>query len=746
MEARTQADFSHVVRFYEDDPFLLDEVGRFIGDALRMADAGVVIATKAHLDGIEERMRAAGADVAAATAEGRYVPLDAAETLAAFMVEGLPDARRFAEVVGGVLAHASQGGRRLRAFGEMVALLWARGEPQAAIRLEQLWNELGTRYAFSLLCAYPMRGFARAEHQDRFRKICAEHSGVIPVESYAAQSTPDQWLRIIAQLQQTAHALDAEVAERMAIERALRRREKELSDFLENGAVGLHQVGPDGVILWANQAELDMLGYAPHEYIGRHVAEFHVDRPVIDAILNRLFLGETLRDHPARLRCKDGTIRHVLINSNALWEDGRFIHTRCFTRDVTERWRMEVERDELLAREQAARAQAEAASRSKDEFLATLSHELRTPLTAILGWVQMLQSGRLAPSQFAHALAVVERNTRAQVRLIEDLLDVSRIITGKLRLELDPVELVEIVRAVLETVRPAAEAKGVALVSALEPSVGPIAGDADRLQQIVWNLLSNGVKYTPAGGRVEVGLTRTGSRVRITVTDTGIGIRPEFLPHLFDRFSQADSGPARTHTGLGLGLAIVRHLTELHGGTVHAESAGEGRGATFTVDLPLARPAVAEPRPARAAAAPANGPPPATRLALDGLRILVVDDHDDARELLGAILRLHGGAVHECGSMAAALEALERLAFDVLVSDIGLPGGSGYDLIRAVRARAAPGRGIPALAVSAYARPEDRVRALEAGYERHISKPVDPERLVRLVAALARRTDTGRSR
>jgi len=360
-------------------------------------------------------------------------------------------------------------------------------------------------------------------------------------------------------------------------------RDKELSDFLETAVESLHRVGPKGTILWANKAELDLLGYTAEEYVGHHISEFHTDRVVIEDILGRLIRGESLRNYPAQVRCKDGSIKDVLINSNALWQDGEFIHTRCFTRDITALRCAEREREVLLARERAARAQAEAVSGRKDEFLATISHELRTPLHSILGWVHMLRGGQLDAAKTLQGFEAIERNAQAQVRLVEDLLDQASIITGKFRLDLRHVALEPVIRAAMEAVLPTATRKNIQLEPALDPTVGLVLGDSLRLQQIVWNLLSNAVKYTPAGGRVEVRLDRLASKARITVKDTGIGIEADFLPHVFDRFNQGATRLTDAPGGLGLGLTIAQHLVKLHGGTIHAESPGKGQGAVFTV-------------------------------------------------------------------------------------------------------------------------------------------------------------------
>jgi PAS domain S-box-containing protein len=380
---------------------------------------------------------------------------------------------------------------------------------------------------------------------------------------------------------------------------------------------------------------------------------------------------------------------------------------------------------------------AEAANRAKDEFLATLSHELRTPLTAVMGWVRMLRTGPLDAVAAERALATIERNTRLQAQLIEDLLDVSRIITGKLRLELRPVDLAAVTEAAVDAVRATAEVKGVDLVSRLDHRTGLVAGDPDRLQQVVWNLVSNAIKFTPRGGRVEVTLEGLDTHVRLGVTDTGRGIAPELLPYVFERFRQADGSSARAHGGLGLGLAIVRHLVDVHGGTVAAFSAGEGHGSRFVVDLP---PLAARDDRSETGRVDEAGRAPIAARALEGLEVLIVDDEADARELLATILERAGARVHAAASVSEALQALDRAHPQVLVSDLGLPGEDGHDLIRRVRARdAAAGGRIPALALTAYARAEERRAALLAGFQMHMAKPLEPAELVMAVVRLAQR-------
>jgi PAS domain S-box-containing protein len=818
---------------------------------------------------------------------------------------------------------------------------------------------------------------------------------------------------------------------------ALSRNEEDLSDFFENAPVALQWVDSNGYILRANYAELKMLGYAPEEYVGHHISEFHTDEAVVSDFLHRLAAGETVHNQEARLLCKDGSIRHGLISANVLWENGKFVHTRCLTRDVTERLRAGQERTQLLAREQAARAYAEAAelrfrdlvntldaivweadattfrftfvsqralqvlgypverwlaepdfwvnlmhfedreeavslrrnaiqegqdhdieyrvvtsegrllwmhdivhvirdqtgksrqlrglmvniserkedearqrflsearpvlassldyattlatvarltlpgladgcvvdlidddgkirrvaqahvnpskesllqdlpfamdagkigtvlstgrpafyaeipvssrlasngsetpldlhqglhrlreigarslisvplrargrilgtitlfygesgrhyraadlalaedlarraalaidnarlyreaqeaSRIKDEFLATVSHELRTPLNAVFGWVRMLRTRPLDPETSAQALETIERNARLQTQIIEDILEVSRIITGKLRLSVVQVELVPILEAAIDSVRLAADAKGIRLNVFFDPQVGPVSGDPDRLQQVVWNLLSNAIKFTSEGGLVEIKLIQQAPYAHIVVKDTGKGIRPELLPFVFDRFRQGDSSTGRMYGGLGLGLAIVRHLVELHGGTVSAESAGEGQGATFLIELPLValRTPLKVPQPEHTTAEPV----PALAPELNGLRILVVDDDTDGRRLIAEMLQHYGASVTTFASASEFLNALPQSSWDFLVSDIGMPDVDGYDLINRVRGADAS-RDLPAIALSAYAREEDRKKAEAAGYQMHLAKPVEPLELAAAIAGL----------
>ena len=778
---------------------------------------------------------------------------------------------------------------------------------------------------------------------------------------------------------------------------ALHRSERELSEFFENASVAVHRVALDGTILRANRAALEQLGYAQAEYVGQHFAKCFVDAPVIEGILQKLGRGEVVENHEARLRARDGSIKHVVISCNALWEGGKFVHAHCFTRDVTEQKRAEAalrsaesrkasildatldamftidhegriadlnlaservlgyrradaagmhireligpdrfneepfehlmrylkgsdgtapskmmelqikradgrefpaelsvsrvseqepplfsasvhdisegahaqllemrlaaivensedaiigktlegivtswnrgaqsilgytaeemigepitaiippelraeeivilgrlargervenyettrvtkhgqridvsltsspirdargrivgtskiardislrkrtdatlkkhaeEREFLLDSERSARNAAERMSEMKDEFLATLSHELRTPLSSILGWTHVLKSGIKSEADLQKGLEVIDRNARMQAQLIEDLLDMSRIVSGKVRLDAQPVAPISVVEAAMETVRPAANGKGVRLESRLDENAGTISGDPGRLQQVVWNLLSNAIKFTPKDGTVLVTLARTDSFVRISVADTGSGIKAEFLPYVFERFRQGDASTTRNYGGLGLGLAIVKQLVELHGGTVHAESDGEGKGATFSVQLPISMFREASGTRAQSST---NSSLRATYefrpVNLSGIRVLIVDDVADARELMKRMLVECGADVLTAASAEEGLSVIQAASPDVLVSDVGMPNVDGFELVRRVRALGdARGGGVPAIALTAFARTEDRIRALRAGFQVHLAKPVEPSELIATVASVA---------
>jgi PAS domain S-box-containing protein len=504
-----------------------------------------------------------------------------------------------------------------------------------------------------------------------------------------------------------------------------------------------------GVITSWNIGAERIFGYTPEEAVGQPVTmlipEDRIDEE--PGILSRLVRGERIDHYETVRRRKDGTLVDISLTVSPIrGPDGRVIGASKVARDISDRKLAERERERLLENErharreaEEARREAEEASRLKDEFLATVSHELRTPLTAILGWAHMLRTGQLGGPEAYGVYETIERNARAQAQLVDDLLDVSRIITGKLRLDVRTVDPASFIDSAVESIRPAAEGKGLRLNKQVEPGAAFVAGDPVRLQQVVWNLLSNAVRFTPRGGSVEVRMTRDGAHVEISVEDNGAGISPGFLPHVFDRFRQADGRITRQHGGLGLGLSIVRHLVELHGGTVRASSPGEGQGATFTVSLPLMQTRAGGDAGAQAAA-------PETPRAfgrpekLDGLRVLVVDDEPDTLLMLELGLSRCGAEVKAVSSAAEALAALDSGRFDVIISDIGMPGEDGYQFIRKVRARTPDaGGGTPAVALTAYARVEDRLLALRSGYQMHVPKPVELDELVAVTYSLVSR-------
>ena len=502
----------------------------------------------------------------------------------------------------------------------------------------------------------------------------------------------------------------------------------------------------DGRFLYANRPLLDLWGLTLEQAAGKNFLDLKYPdelaaklqlqiQQVIDT--KKILTDETPYTSPSGL---GGFYEYIF--SPVLGPGGEVEAVAGCTRDITEKKRLADEREQLLEAERCARAEAERTSRVKDEFLATLSHELRTPLNAILGWTQILTKGDRNPEDLEKGLSTIARNARAQTQIIEDLLDMSRIISGKVRLDVQRIDLAAAVGAAVETTRPAADAKGVRVQTVLDPHAGPVSGDPSRLQQVFWNLLTNAIKFTPRGGRVQVLLERINSHLQVSVIDTGEGMSADFLPHVFDRFRQADASTTRRHGGLGLGLSIVKQLIELHGGSVKAKSDGPGRGSTFVVNLPLTVVHAdlepdAERRHPRAAPAAGSVMEPCARI--DAVRVLVVDDEPDARGLIKRVLEECDAIVTIAGSAHEALQLLQHGHFDVLLSDIGMPAEDGYSLIRQVRAlHPDHGGRTPAIALTAYARAEDRVKAVTAGFQHHLTKPVEPSELIAMIASVTR--------
>ena len=550
----------------------------------------------------------------------------------------------------------------------------------------------------------------------------------------------------VTDLASVGRDLQAAGRARELAERAAHAREAQLSAIVNQSTAGIALTDLEGRFVLVNRRYCDLVGCAADEVIGRSLADTVCaeDRACATVALRGLTVDEpkaTLETHHAR---PDGSLRWVDVSLSLVREASEPRSIAVVALDTSDRHAADEagragdrERGELLARERKARQDAEAVSQAKDEFLAVVSHELRTPLNTLRLWAGVLRNGPRDAQTIARAVDAIDRNAILQARLVDDLLDVSRIVSGRFNLTIERVELAGLIEPAIETVRAAAENKAISLATALDPATGPVLGDSTRLQQVVWNLLSNAVRFSPAGGRVTVGLRRAGSEAVLTVTDTGRGMSPELLPRVFDRFRQGETGTMRSHGGLGLGLSIARQIVELHGGTIRADSPGEGRGATFTVSLPLEALHAARPRPAGPPARPTGPDRAASIHRLENVDVLVVDDDAETREVLKIALTLEGARVTTAPSVADAVEAIERRWPDVLVSDIGMPGEDGYDLIRRVRRlEAVLGRHLPAIALTAYAAAEDRRRTLHAGYDRHMAKPVEASAVAPLIASL----------
>src|SRR5262245_31470229 len=537
----------------------------------------------------------------------------------------------------------------------------------------------------------------------------------------------------------------AEEARRRSEEEA-RRHLAYVEAIYATAPVGLCFVDTDLRFRSINARLAEMNGRSVEEHIGHTLRE--VVPQIADAVephYKRVIeSGEPVLNVETRSAPGQRSVHHFVVSYYPVKDDEqRMLGVNVVVVDITQRKQVEEEREKLLEQEKAAREEAEAANRMKDEFLATISHELRTPLTSILGWARILAENPLSDSQLRHALEVIERSARSQTQLIDEILDTSRIITGRLKLDARPVDIGQVFQSAIEVIRPSAEAKRIDLRAVMEDRGSLVLGDANRLQQAIWNLLSNAVKFTNEGGHVEGRLTRTGAQIEISINDTGMGIEPQFLPYVFDRFRQADSTSTRKYGGLGLGLAIVRHVVEMHGGSVSASSRGKGMGSTFNIRFPVASPArLRQQQESQAREAKLKQliePTPSEHCQmLDGARVLVVEDDLDTLDMLRFILDKCGAKVMTATSTSEALEVLDRWHPHVLVSDLAMPGQDGYELISKVRSRD-PERGgnIPAVAVTAYARAEDRARALAAGFQMHVAKPIDPDAFIAAVASLA---------
>ncbi len=860
----------HFVRFYGADSLLADEVAEFANRALRSGGCAIVIATRAHLTEITARLRRFGEGGEPAWHAGQVVALDAEETLSRFMVDGWPDESLFRSSVGTVVAAAAAaaaaGGGPVHAFGEMVGVLCEREQFDAALRLEGLWNELGRRHTFKLFCAYSQGLFSKAEHSALFEHICAVHTRVLPSEVLTG-ADDTQAYRMVALWQQKAMALEREVERRNRAEAALVQRERELADFVENAAEGLHRIAGDGTIVWANSAELDLLGYDYDEYVGHHIAEFYVERSVIESILDKLSAGETIRDELVRLRCRDGGVKHVLLHANAMFAQGKLLYTRGFTRDATDRikrqaaerqrdalfmnapvaaallsgptrvfelanrrfrelagyveltgrryddvfpeaqhgrelgalldsafergvqvvredFRIDMTRpdgafepryftfhfeplrpegptveaviavavevtEQVRARARFEKSHAERerlvaelreASRAKDEFLAMLGHELRNPLSPIVTALRLM---RMRPEGgTAREQDIIARQVDHLVRLVDDLLDISRITRGNIELKKRQVPVADVLTNAVEMASFLLEQREHRFTIDVERDLVWDV-DATRLAQVVSNLLTNAARYTAPGGNIE--LTAKCERhgmIAVSVRDDGMGLAADVLPRVFDLFFQGKRDLDRAEGGLGIGLALVKNLVEMHGGSVSAASDGPGRGSTFVIRVPGER-AQADARGAgtmhreRAAAAlrtELTRQPGAANAA--GRRVLLVDDNIDGVQALAELLKECGHHVEAVYDPASALHVVSRFAPEIAVIDIGLPVMDGYELVHRLRAERAA-RECLFVALTGYGQDADRKRSRVAGFHHHFVKPLDPTRLLHLIDTLS---------
>jgi signal transduction histidine kinase len=643
-------DSDHLVQFYEGDDFLLEALSGYVEDAYSSGDVCIVVATQAHLSDLGKILQQKGQDFSST-----LISLDASETMSRFMVEEQPNPELFKSLIGTIIDQAGQGKNRVRIYGEMVALLWSDSKFDAALRLEQLWNELAKTHRFTLCCAYPIREF-NSNTDVSLSEVCGHHSVVIPGESYSLAATDQERLAVITGLQEKAKRLEREIAERTQTERQLRASESrykrlksqleiQVEDLRRLNALSLSLTGTRDIdtllaqvlraamnvqdagmgLLFLHDSHLNKLivrassGFDDDTLqliqslpagAGACGACFATKKRVIveDSRIDPLFegLNDLVKragfraDHSTPLITRSGSIIGVLSVQFPDPERPSNRETQLMdlyarmAADFIENARLHNElqqqldrRNELLEREHQARLEAQRTNQMKDEFLANVSHELRTPLTSLFGWARLLRSANLDPTGMSRALECIERSVQTQRQLVEDLLDVSRIVAGKVRLDLTSVVLESVMDTALEIFRPAAESKHIRIDVYFEPGIPQIQGDPIRLQQTFNNLLSNAIKFTPEKGKVLVRLTREEDKVKISVEDTGEGIAPEFLPYVFDRFRQADSTTTRKHGGLGLGLTIARHLMVLHGAEIHAESAGKGQGSQFTISLPI---------------------------------------------------------------------------------------------------------------------------------------------------------------
>lgn len=714
-----EVDAGHVVQFYADDRLLVAAVSRFVGRGLGAGEAGIVIATPAHLASLADQLTARGLDMVTIQKQGRYIALDAADTLSAIMVDGQPDEARFTEIVGGAVAPAVERDVRIRAFGEMVGLLWAEGKQEAAIRLEQLWNELAERAPLSLLCGYSLADFGGEADGTPFLKICGEHSHLIGAEGRVSLDGPADHLRAATRLHAEARALEQQVAtSRTASILGLERQRAEqlqawLAAIVESSDDAIVGKTLGGIVTSWNAGAERVFGYTAEEMIGSPIsrlvpAERQGELPnILDAVRR----GNSIDHFETERVRKDGRRIHVSLTVSPIKDpDGRVIGASKIARDVTERKR---------------------ADAAKDEFLAMLGHELRNPLAAIQS---AIAAAHLDGSRRERGLDIARRQALQLRRIVDDLLDIARVTQGKIVLRKERVFLAVLVERAIDGARARIDERGHTLSVSVPPDISDLTVDADagRIEQVLVNLLTNAAKYTLPGGRIEVVAERAPREIVLRVRDNGIGISAEMLPEVFNLFSQGNRSLDRSEGGLGLGLALVQRLVELHGGCVEARSDGCGKGAEFVVRLPASAGSAPEPRPTDAHEGRKAGP-----AASKAARVLVVDDNVDAADSLAMLLEILGHTVDVAHDGLAALEVMQRTKPDVVLMDICLPSIDGFEVAR--RARMLPsGQHTLLVALTGCGRDEDKERSRAAGFDYHLTKPIDVDVLKGLVASFER--------
>jgi len=747
-------DREHFAQLYIDDEVLIDSVAEYVRQGIEAGASAIAIATEPHRGALESRWAARGFDAGAARRRGELTVLDAAETLATFTVGGAPDRERFFASMERIVAPLARRGGRILIFGEMVALLWREGRAEAAVQLEQLWNELAQHHMFTLFCAYSLRDCAGEEHIEPFAAICASHTRVIPVESYVSLS-PREQQQAIAQLQQKAYTLETQLHHQSEVQHTL----AHLAAIVASSDDAIVSKTLDGRIQTWNAAAERIFGYTAAEAIGQSITIIIPPERLAEEehILATLRRGERIDHFETTRVTKDGRRVEVALTVSPLRDAaGAVIGASKIARDITARKRSEEilrEREQALrqahdelkvraaelenlnrhlrqeiAHGETVKAALRDADRRKNEFLALLAHELRNPLAPIRYALATNRKAERTPEQRRRAEEIIDRQVTHMSRLLDDLLDVSRITRGTLELKKSATELTLVLGAAIETARPLLDAKRHTLSLDLPTDAVRLEADTVRLEQVFSNLLINAAKYTDPQGHIELRAALEGRQIVVSVSDNGIGISPEMMPRLFTIFTQAHAALERAEGGLGVGLSLVRGLVALHGGTVEARSDGPGRGSEFIVRLPLGL-------QTRDAAAGLDEDDTAADVSTS-LRILVADDNRDAADTCGMLLEALGHRVQTAYGAQRALEIAERFRPHALLLDIGLPDLDGYQLARKIRA-CAWAEGAVLIAVTGWGQEEDQRRALEAGFDHHLTKPLAPETLESLLQSVS---------